>query len=135
MPKQLPLTAYEEIKFGRLSKRQAIEKYNISQARFMRIRGLINPTPEETSWSMLERRSLTDKEKLILEQSGYTFYERHQIPKQFLELYTLILSKAPIKILDIVYLFQPGQRTGPTGDLRIIVPDYTKPPTTHRGLC
>ena len=134
MPKQLPLTAYEEIKFGRLSKRQAIEKYNISQARFMRIHGLINPTPEETSWSMLERRSLTDKEKLILEQSGYTFYERHQIPKQFLELYTLILSKAPTKILDIVYLFQPGQRTGPTGDLRIIVPDYTKP-QPHTGDC
>ena len=52
MPKQLPLSAYEEIKFGCLSKRQAIEKYNISQARFMRIRGPINPTPEETSWSM-----------------------------------------------------------------------------------
>ena len=63
MPKQLPLSAYKEIKSGCLSKRQAIEKYKISQARFMKIRGPINPTPEEVIWSALERRSLTDKEK------------------------------------------------------------------------
>ena len=47
MPKQLPLSAYKEVKSGCLSKRQAIEKYKISQARFMKIRGPINPTPEE----------------------------------------------------------------------------------------
>ena len=100
----------------------------------MKIRGPINPTPEEVMWSALERRSLTEKEKLILEQSGYTFYKRHQIPKQFLYLYTLILTKNIEKVLDIVYLFQPGQEKGALGDLRVIVPDYTKPqPST--GEC
>ena len=49
MPKQLPLSAYEEIQSGLLSKRQAIEKYNISQARFMKIRGPLNPTKEEAA--------------------------------------------------------------------------------------
>ena len=39
-----------------------MEKYKISQTRFMKIRGPINPTPEEVIWSTLERRSLTDKE-------------------------------------------------------------------------
>ena len=132
MPKQLPLSAYEEIQSGLLSKRQAIEKYNISQARFMKIRGPLNPTKEEAAWRMLERRSLTDKEKIILEESGYKFYERHQIPKQFLDIYTLIITKAPFEILDIVYLFRPGQRVGCEGLLRVIIPEYTKP-QPHTG--
>ena len=122
------------VKSGGLSKRQAIEKYKISQARFMKIRGPINPTPEEVIWSALERRSLTDKEKKILELSGYTFYERHQIPKQFLDLYAICLTKIIEKVLDIVYLFQPGQEKGASGDIRIIVPEYTKP-QPHTGKC
>ena len=100
----------------------------------MKIRGPINPTPEEVIWSALERHSLTDKEKQILELSGYTFYERHQIPRQLLELYTLCLTKNIEKVLDIVYLFQPGQEKGASGDLRVIVPDYTKP-KPHTGEC
>ena len=84
----------------------------------MKIRGPINPTPEEVIWSALERRSLTDKEKQILELSGYTFYERHQIPRQLLELYTLCLTKNIKKVFDIVYLFQPGQEKGASGDLK-----------------
>ena len=134
MPKQLPLSAYEEIQSGLLSKRQAIEKYNISQSRFMKIRGPLNPSKEEAAWAMLERRSLTDKEKIILEESGYKFYERHQIPKQFLDIYTVIITKAPFEILDIVYLFRPGKRVGCEGLLRIIIPEYTKP-QPHTGKC
>ena len=95
MPKQLPLSAYEEIQSGLLSKRQAIEKYNISQARFMKIRGPLNPTKEEAAWRMLERRSLTDKEKIILEESDTNSMKDTKYQNNSL-IYTRLLLPRPL---------------------------------------
>ena len=103
--------AYAEIRSGQLSVRAAKQKYHISQERYNRIRhsseknlpNAENLQPVEENVSQLEDmwRNLVDRyphlfisdtEKQILEQSGYTFYERYKIPKQFLELYLLSMQ-------------------------------------------
>ena len=109
MPRaQLSREAYAEIRSGRLSVREAKKKYHISQARYARIRASTEEyTPARTqdqpdrggaAGDMVEGNNfqravpqlfLSKKEKQILELSGHSFYERYQIPRQFLEIYIL----------------------------------------------
>ena len=69
---------------------------------------------EEDIWSDLVDKYphlfLSDAEKQILELSGYTFYERFEILRQFLELYLLDLQYfvEDGRILDFVYIYQPN---------------------------
>ena len=127
---QLSREAYAEIRSGILTVREAKKKYHISQARYSRIRGqtethtnteeVANVETEEKShpesmwtqaWKFLTDKHpqvfLSDEEKQILEASGYSFYERYQIPKQFVEAYILV-NKGFIeegKIIDMVYIY------------------------------
>ena len=172
MPRaQLSREAYAEIRSGRLSVREAKKKYHIYQARYARIRGNKEEhTPARTqdqpdrggaAGDMVDGNNfqravpqlfLSKKEKQFLELSGHSFYERSQIPRQFLELYILAAlpprrkrdgsrhrlylppKPAAGKIRYILAEAKPVERhTGKCTDCLATAPDSVLPPALFSG--
>lgn len=148
MPRaQLPREAYAEIRSGRISVREAKKKYHISQARYTRIRGNADEhAPAQTqdqpgtAAAPLQKTApqyfLSRKEKQLLELSGHTFYKRHQIPRQFLEIYTLCAGELVENgtVVDIAYMLPPNQFRASAGKIRFVLAE-SEPAKTHTGKC